>query len=219
MPRENSFSDEDGRSLTPDLDETLVRSVTPQYPDRRLSSSPSITAGEGGSSSSSDNNNNLFATSQEKIRPPLSTGQPAVRIYVTPKDRFRAAVRKIIQMHRASTIISRYGVGAEPGVDPRRHSAFLQYGHIREDCIIELADYSGVRTSFGRMTNKEFIELLKDPVASNPESWARVRWINVNRISWDVLSALALKYGNRIAQHASSILLNTSRNRPTSTRY
>ena len=89
----------------------------------------------------------------------------------------------------------RRGVGAEPGVDPRRASANLAYGHIRQQCLIEVNDYSTMRTSFGRMTNAEFIRLLDDPSASRREPWVKVRWINVGGISWDVISALALKYG------------------------
>lgn len=87
------------------------------------------------------------------------------------------------------------GVGAEPGIDPRRSSAFLNYGHIRQKCTIEIADYSSVRASFGRMENRGFTEFLGDPTASKRESWAKVRWINIGGLSWDVISALAIKYG------------------------
>lgn len=45
------------------------------------------------------------------------------------------------------------------------------------------------------MTNNAFIEMMKDPRASERESWVKVRWINIGGISWDVLSALAIKYG------------------------
>ncbi|KIJ66521.1 hypothetical protein HYDPIDRAFT_86366 [Hydnomerulius pinastri MD-312] len=179
MPRENSFSDSDGRSLTPDLSEeesvipehdilpAVVRQASPvSAPLPRTSFSPS-----------------------EKTRPPLPHSQS------TPKDRFRASVRKVIQMHRTATTLSRYGgAGAEPGVDPRRSSAFLNYGHIKQNCVIELADYSTVRSSFGRMTNKEFVRLLNDKTAVKREPWVKVRWINVCGISWDVISALALHY-------------------------
>ena len=114
---------------------------------------------------------------------------------MTPGDRFRACVRKIIAMRRGSIAISGRRIGAEPGIDPRRDSAYLQYGHIRQKCLIELVDYSSVRSSFGRMTNAEFVRMLADPGASDKESWAKVRWINVGGVSWDVISALAIKYG------------------------
>jgi hypothetical protein len=46
------------------------------------------------------------------------------------------------------------------------------------------------------MTNSGFIEFLQDARASVREPWVKVRWINVGGISWDVVSALAMKYGN-----------------------
>ncbi|KAF9235159.1 hypothetical protein BU15DRAFT_65132 [Melanogaster broomeanus] len=98
-------------------------------------------------------------------------------------------------MQRTATTISRYaGAGAEPGVDPRRSSAFLTYGHIKQNCVIDLVDYSTVRSSVGRMTNGEFIRLLNDQAAGAREPWVKVRWINVCGISWDVISALAIHY-------------------------
>lgn len=94
-------------------------------------------------------------------------------------------------------MMTRRGVGAEPGIDPRRESAFMNYGHIRQKCLIEVVDYSAVRSSFGRMTNTEFVRLISDERASAREPWVKVRWINVGGISWDVISALAIKYGER----------------------
>lgn len=98
-------------------------------------------------------------------------------------------------MRRMSYGASRGFVGAEPGIDPRRESAFISYGHLKQKCLIEVVDYSAVRTSFGRMTNKEFISFLRDGRACEREPWVKVRWINVGGISWDVISALAIKYG------------------------
>lgn len=86
------------------------------------------------------------------------------------------------------------GAGAEPGVDPRRQSAYLHYGHIRQDCVIEMIDYSSTSAMTGRYTNKEFVGLLEDERAFQRDPWVKVRWINVNGISWDVISSLALKF-------------------------
>ena len=151
------------------------------------------------------------APSHDHTRVPTSAGQrrshsvksyesrkanraPAVS-QLTPKDRFRAAVRKVIAVHRTSTIALRGRLGAEPGVDPRRASAFAAYGHIRQKCVIDVIDYSSIRCSAGRMTNRGFIEFLQNDRASAREPWVRVRWINIGGISWDVISALAMKYG------------------------
>lgn len=98
-------------------------------------------------------------------------------------------------MHRTTTVLSSFGLaGAEPGVDPRRHSAYIHYAHIRERCEIQITDYSTVRSSFGKMDNARFVQMFNDERSSERESWVKVRWINVCGISWDVMSVLALKY-------------------------
>lgn len=85
-------------------------------------------------------------------------------------------------------------VGAEPGIDPRRASANVHYGYIHQQCDIEVIDYSPDQCSFGHMKNQQLIEMLQDSAASEREPWANVRWINIGGISWDVISAMALRY-------------------------
>lgn len=114
----------------------------------------------------------------------------------SPKDRFRAAARMVIAVHRTSSNILAGRVGAEPGVDPRRHATFAAFKNVHQRCVIDVIDYSSIRCSIGRMTNSGFIEFLQDARASVREPWVKVRWINVGGISWDVVSALAMKYGN-----------------------
>lgn len=114
----------------------------------------------------------------------------------SPKDRFRAAVRKVIAVHRTSSNILASTIGAEPGVDPRRNSTFATFRNVYQKCVIDVMDYSSIRCSTGRMTNSGFVKYLQDNRASAREPWVKVRWINVGGVSWDVISALALKYGN-----------------------
>jgi hypothetical protein len=134
--------------------------------------------------------------SVKSARPTLAKhSQVDVYSGLLPIERFRMSVRKIMHINKTSSCFTGKGPGAEPGVDVRRDSAYLNYGHIRQNSLIEIADYSSVRSSFGRMTNVEFINLLNDPKASEREPWVKVRWINVGGISWDVIRALALKYG------------------------
>lgn len=206
MPRENSFSDSDGRSLTPDLEEGMATSPVYDEPmDQRIpsgrprvemqdiQSSPALMEGDEKPTRSSGEKNAAPSVTSPIAPPPLASAQRPS--FLTPAERFRSTVRKVMAMRRTSSLMTRRGIGAEPGVDPRRASAFLNYGHIRQQCLIEVNDYSTMRTSFGRMTNAEFIRLLADRNASHREPWVRVRWINVGGISWDVVSALALKYG------------------------
>ena len=205
MPRENSFSDSEGRSLTPDPEEGFASSPTYDGPTAERLPAPGRPSIEQTAAQSAPvhveykpHHLHLKHTVSSPADPPTSHAPPqsAQRpIFSTPKDRFRATVRKVMAMRRTSSLMTRRGIGAEPGVDPRRASAFLNYGHIRQQCLIEVNDYSTMRTSFGRMTNAEFIRLLADPSASRREPWTKVRWINIGGISWDVISALALKYG------------------------
>jgi hypothetical protein len=95
------------------------------------------------------------------------------------------------------------GAGAEPGINPRRTSASEKYGHFKQDCIIEVADYTTDDVSVKRLGNAELLELMKEP--SPPHHPPRagttgsvrtgVRWINIGGIDWGIMSALALKYG------------------------
>ncbi|KAL5533783.1 hypothetical protein ACEPAG_243 [Sanghuangporus baumii] len=239
MVRENSFSDSEGRSLTPDLSEeedhdfvgpsSPISELSPpagntrsQAPwnqpipsvnaqpaasSARASGSEATAAGSGlppsGSPSvlfkdqvmSDPNQSNLSRTTSAPAAPMRSeTAATHPARPFTPGDRFRAAVHKVIRMKRGSSAMSLGYIGAEPGVDPRRASAYLHYGHIKQRCTIEVVDYSSVRASFGRMENRGFEEFMLDQSASQRESWVKVRWINIGGVSWDVISALALKY-------------------------
>ena len=109
MPRENSISDEaDGRSLTPDLEEFPAEdnNLAIPSPDARPKSSQS----------------------QRAPTSPHSSNHVAMN----PADRFRVTVRKVVQLHRASSImVTGTAIGTEPGVDPRKDTAYLMWGHVR----------------------------------------------------------------------------------------
>ncbi|KLO20173.1 hypothetical protein SCHPADRAFT_33235 [Schizopora paradoxa] len=225
MPRENSFSDSDGRSLTPDLEDehdmigqspSASPSTTQAKPDfdnfkqndrfhsLEVSATPTMIMSSAGGNGvlSEEPESTVPPKIQETVSAPSANPPRAMtNASTTPSrpgagiERFRASARKIIQMHRGSSAIAgTFGVGAEPGVDPRKSAAFIQYGHIRAKCQIEVIDYSSVRSSFGKFENKGFLEYLADPKASTRDAWVKVRWINVAGISWDVISALALKH-------------------------
>jgi hypothetical protein len=71
--------------------------------------------------------------------------------------------------------------GQEPGLDPS--GTHLQH----EECQITVVDYSEEDIRTYEHENASFIEFLEKP----QEAWVRVRWINVNGLSWDVVQALA----------------------------
>lgn len=140
------------------------------------------------------------ATFHTELRPPgpsettsrRSSNKPPE---MTSKARFRAAAHKVMAMRHNSTPVILGRVGAEPGVDPRRESEHLAFGHIRQECSIEVVDYSSVRIRSRQMSNSEFTQFLAEPGTNAREPWAKVRWINVGGISWDVVSSLAMAYG------------------------
>ncbi|KAE9383557.1 hypothetical protein BT96DRAFT_869178 [Gymnopus androsaceus JB14] len=206
MPRENSFSDEDGRSLTPDLDEvnentSPISPVSPTYsiPRTQLIPEPSLVSSP---KKSTESNNAALSASKsssslhQKVPPKITQNAASFppRPELAPSERFRSTVRKVMAMRRSTTMLLNSTVGAEPGVDPRRATADLQYGGIKQDCVIELTDYSSTSVSYGRMTNRELVNLLADKNASAPQPWAKVRWINIGGLSWDVIKAVSLKY-------------------------
>lgn len=191
MPRENSFASE-GRSPSPTPAEAIIRE--PEVHSDLPGPIGMDAAAYGGKHSLDPD----LLNSQPQDFSTHSSAEVDVlpRTYPTPTDHFRATVRKVIAMNRStSSTMTGPGIGAEPGVDPRRASANHAYSHIKQKCIIEMVDYSTTRASFGRMTNNEFIQMLRSPAASRRDPWVRVRWINVCGLSWDVISALALKYG------------------------
>lgn len=191
MPREDSLSDFEGESLTSD-EEVGVTEAPAQGPSSQPRASTSRDGPDGPHLHSNKTIRSAGSRKSSVNRRVATIPQPVT----TPRDRFRATVQKVIALNRTTAIIRRGGLGAEPGVDPRRYSAFATFGNIREKCIIDIIDYSSIRCSTGRMTNREFVAFLKNRQASTPEPWVKVRWINIGGVSWDVISALALKYGN-----------------------
>ena len=110
MPRENSISDEaGGRSLTPDLEEFPAEdnNLAIPSPDAR-------------------------PKSPQSQRAPTSPRSPN-HIALNLADRFRVKVRKVIQSYRASsmTLVTGTAIGTEPGIDPRKDTTYLMWGHVR----------------------------------------------------------------------------------------
>ena len=185
MPRENSLTDSEGRSLTPEPEREVL---SPTY-SSRVSSPQQPFA--------------LFRTtsntSSTRLQSPIVRTQPWSNL--TPKEKFRASVNKVITMHRSMTMFTTTGtrlhVGAEPGIDPRHISAEVTYGNMICPCRIEIVDYSAIRNTHRVMGNDEFVEFMDNNSKAPPSKppWAKVRWINIGGLSWDVIKALSIKYG------------------------
>ena len=208
MPRENSFSDEEGRSLTPDPEEE----ASPVSPVASRPGPANSAHVEGTRSLS--NLDRIKTQSRKSFHSKLSKGgnlaSPTADVqeqqslspwaHFPPKEKFRAIVRNMISMHRGTSMLLASGgrVGAEPGVDPRRPAMHAAYSHIREDnCGIEIVDYSAVRSTTRRMKNAEFIDFMNTPTKDGlppREPWVKVRWINIGGMDWEVIKAVSIRY-------------------------
>jgi hypothetical protein len=105
-------------------------------------------------------------------------------------SRFKNSALRVIQMSKGSSALR--PPGAEPGVDVRRASAAAIYGHIHRECSIKIIDYGAVRANFKDNIKNEH---LKRHLDEGMPSWAKVRWIKIGGISWDVVRDLGLHYG------------------------
>lgn len=95
--------------------------------------------------------------------------------------------------------------GAEPGLDPAkenggRHS--LPTGNITK-CAITAVDFSKDHISHRTLDNESLHDFLKEPRGEK----STCRWINVNGLSWDVISALGIEY--KLSHLALEDLVNT----------
>ncbi|KZT39500.1 hypothetical protein SISSUDRAFT_1020114 [Sistotremastrum suecicum HHB10207 ss-3] len=85
------------------------------------------------------------------------------------------------------------GAGAEPGINVRHSSSDVAYGHIKERCVVQVIDYNSRKANFKTLDNEGVRTWLFSEEGQRPP-WAKVRWINVAGISWDVVSCLGLNY-------------------------
>lgn len=129
MPRENSFSDSDGRSLTPDLEEvnesvSPISPVSPTYsiPRNQLVPEPSLSSPKDSADSAAKSSTSLHRNAAPKATK-TAMSFPITRPELAPTERFRSTVRKVMAMRRSTTMLLNSSVGAEPGVDPRRATA------------------------------------------------------------------------------------------------
>jgi hypothetical protein len=81
--------------------------------------------------------------------------------------------------------------GAEPGIDPAKTALDdLPYANLSAVSQVTLVDFSDEKVDRHEMYNDDFIDFMKNP---RPD-WATCRWINVNGLSWDVISCLGKRY-------------------------
>ncbi|TFK24275.1 magnesium transporter [Coprinopsis marcescibilis] len=202
--RENSLSDSEGRSLTPDLAEEGIMSMSPTYGGVEPSyGTPNATNGQH-HAHFHDLEQVISSRSKKSLRSHRSRAQSHKSFQhspwanLPPKEKFKAAVRKVMAMRRGTALLGMVGgarpIGAEPGVDPTRPESDITYGHIHQECNIEIVDYSAIRHSSKKLTNEEFVDLMDNEMHWQAQPWVKVRWIRIGGLSWDVIKALASRY-------------------------
>ncbi|KAF9349613.1 hypothetical protein BGX26_012115 [Mortierella sp. AD094] len=99
-------------------------------------------------------------------------------------SRFRKAANDVIAAHK----LSPYALRGQ-GVNPSDMDSI--FGCIENSVDVMAMDMNQDRyTKREHMDNNELLEWLGEP---RPE-WSKVRWININGMSWDVIKAVAIKY-------------------------
>ncbi|KAG8743373.1 hypothetical protein FRC10_012177 [Ceratobasidium sp. 414] len=186
MPRSNSDADEND-SLTSD-DEAVGPTTGRANPrDAAPAVSRPSYANEARNGAIQEQGLNEAGTRNGGLRPPK-----------VPNARFRSSVNKVIAMRRAHSALRDVTPGTEPGADPRKSSTAEMYGHIKAspaNCQIEISEYGPSKARFTTFDNKGFIDWVNKPAATaKREIWNKVRWINIAGVSYDVISAMALRY-------------------------
>ncbi|KAF9387946.1 hypothetical protein CPB97_001837 [Podila verticillata] len=122
-----------------------------------------------------------------RVASPISpTGSDMARAATMPDNlsKFRMAAQTVIHARRMSKFDLR-----EQGVDASDMDSIFS-------CIERIVDVTTVDMSQTRckptkgMNNQEFLQWLEQP---RPQ-WSKVRWININGMSWDVIKEISLKY-------------------------
>ncbi|PVF93811.1 hypothetical protein CPB86DRAFT_84374 [Serendipita vermifera] len=149
-------------------------------------------------------------TSEEDVSPPTNNLPPVTRVKSKPSEmasttvaggttrsaateKFRQSVFKVMQLNRVNRTMLGHGSGAEPGVDPRNPASHAAYGSIKEHSEIEIIDYSVTNYEIQQFSNAEFVAYMQKTKGKRP-AWAKVRWINIAGVSWDVISRLGIAY-------------------------
>ncbi|KAK3810357.1 MAG: hypothetical protein J3Q66DRAFT_352874 [Benniella sp.] len=99
-------------------------------------------------------------------------------------SRFRKATRQVIAARR----FSNYAMRGQ-GVDATDMDSV--FGCIENKVDVLAMDMDQTRyTKRVAMNNAEFLQWLEQP----RPAWSKVRWININGMSWDIIKAISIKY-------------------------
>lgn len=158
------------------------------------------------------------ATDIEAQQPPTSPRSPIAERHVQspelPLEHIRSPTKSFESVRRPKRTLTaktyqprikgrQWNAGQEPGIDPTGgHPATAPIG-LKADCDITVVDFSQESMQVQYHDNYS----LKGFLQSTQDEETTCRWINVNGLSWDVISALGTKY--RFHKLAVEDLINT----------
>ncbi|CCX31206.1 Similar to Magnesium transport protein CorA; acc. no. Q9WZ31 [Pyronema omphalodes CBS 100304] len=184
---------------SPPLDEGDVPSTRPQRHPRNLSVETIDTSSLAGRRSPRPRCGSVstIATIPEnEIMSPTSAGRPS--------SQFR--------LRRAPTASKDYKIqsaGLDPGLDPEVGPISSEYESLHTECQITVVEFNEeqiVQQDFFNEGLKEFLEKPR-------EDWVKVRWINCNGLSWDIIQLLTRHY-NFHSLALEDLLAKHDNNRP-----
>lgn len=132
--------------------------------------------------------------------PKATTNAPTRHSFVSENDIHRTPTNPILRRRGARSSTSRtvtasksyperpnWHPGQEPGLDPSKpNGGRTQKPMLHAQCEITVVDFSEDDMVMRHLNNESLPGFLKH----EKEDWIKCRWINVNGLSWDVISAL-----------------------------
>ncbi|KAG0304661.1 hypothetical protein BGZ98_005233, partial [Dissophora globulifera] len=135
-------------------------------------------------SSSRGRGSNQRLFSESPTDSPLASGPPRPSISSDHMCRFRKISNKIRDARRFSTYAAR-----GQGVDASDMDSV--FGCIDSTVDVTVMDLNSDKyTKREGMNNNDFLQWLDEP----RPPWSKVRWININGMSWDTIKAVSIKY-------------------------
>ncbi|ORZ29032.1 hypothetical protein BCR41DRAFT_344456 [Lobosporangium transversale] len=121
-----------------------------------------------------------------KVSPSSPTGTDVTRTTSFPDSlsRFRRATQQIVHARRVASRATR-----GQGVDVSDMDSIFNC----IECVVDVTVMDLNQSQYTKresMNNEEFLEWLRQP----RPAWSKVRWININGMSWDVIKAISIKY-------------------------
>ncbi|RUS25804.1 hypothetical protein BC938DRAFT_471620 [Jimgerdemannia flammicorona] len=108
-------------------------------------------------------------------------------------NRLHHAAKRAINVHRLASLTPEFGHHWVPGDEPGTDMSLLQrrFDSTLCECKITITDYNQERVQINSDVTNDTLPAL---LARRRPLWSKIRWINVDGLSWDVIMTLAVHY-------------------------